>query len=252
MLFFIIRRAPFLSIFLALVALFEPFPPPSALAQTESGPQRRLAVGGVDREWFKIPWKPSAGYEKSFETDIKLSQMFPGKILRWSNLLALKLENGQFVRLTDMGIDDTVGGFNCCEIFRLRDYWSDIGHYVVYVDRFETSNTLIISDITANFIEVKGHPYRDSMVPGLFIAVSSDDMEGYSAELWELENSAWKQVYKCEELVYNTSFFGWEEPRRAIFLITERDGTTRKATLSEDKGVWNTVACENERRPSRQ
>jgi hypothetical protein len=169
--------------------------------------------------------------------------MFPGKILRWSNLLALKLENGKFVWLTDMGIDGTVAGFDCCEIFRLQDYWSDIGYYVVNVHKGENGSTLVVSDVTANFIEVKGHAYRDPKMPGLFISVLTDDMEGYSAEVWELKNSSWKQVYKCNDLIYNTSFFGWEEPRRAIFLITERDGTTRKVPLSEDEGVWKTEAC---------
>jgi hypothetical protein len=228
-----------------LAALFVLCAPP-AFGQTDGGPQPRLQIGSINENWLGSFWKPPAGREKEFETESRASKLYPGKIVRWSNLLALKLENANFVWLVDMGNDPDTGGFGfyCCAIYRLMDYWSDVGYYIVDINQGETGGALIISDKTADFIKVSWPPRRDPVTPGLFITVPTGDFGPGTAEVWELKKTGWRQVYKCQNIVYGTEFSGWEGPRRALLSITAQDGSVRKAVLAEDNGVWHTDACE--------
>jgi hypothetical protein len=239
------RLGSFATVFFLFGAL-SPLHLPPAYAQTESGPHRRLRVDGIDSYWLESRWKPSAGRAEQLETEKKLVQTYSGRIVRLSNLLALKMQNGNFVWLADVQPSEANEGFGCCEIHSLQDYWPDIGYYVVDVERGETGGTLIISDKTADFIEVKGKPVRDPGNPKIFISSIASDMQGHSAEVWELKETGWRQLYKCKVLIYNTEFFGWEGPGRAIFTTAAQGGPVRKSILAGNNGVWSTEACEKE------
>ena len=209
-----------------------------------NGPVERLRVAPVDPEWFNLQWVPPAHRAAAFAHEARLANAHPGDILRWANLLALRLKNGLFVWLVDMG-DDSVSGFNCCEVHRLEAYWPALGFYLVDVNQTETGYRLLISDRTADMTRVVGPVYPDPATPGLFVSVLASDMEGYRAEIWKLEGTSWQRRYACAQLTYPTDFLRWEAPRRAVLGFRDSDtGVLREFTLAEHDSQWRTDACE--------
>lgn len=178
---------------------------------------------------------------EEFRQESSLAGKYPGKILRWTNLLALKLDNGFFVWLVDMG-DGTVSGFGCCETYRLRDYWPDTGTYVVALSQDETGSTLLISERTADYVQVSGTPYRNPANGKLFASAQQDDMNGWTLQVWELSQDRWAKLYDCRNLYYGAVFARWTGPRSAELDQSEEAKT--KFTLSATDGIWKTDACE--------
>ena len=119
------------------------------------------------------------------------------------NLLALKLDNGRYAWLVDLGDNPgdvaKMAGFGCCKFFRLLDYWPDIGTYVVSVDRGEISDVILISAHTADAVSVTGTPHRNPKNATLFVSETESDLLGYSLQVWELTRSHWRKVYDCRD-----------------------------------------------------
>ncbi len=215
------------------------------VAQTPpNGPVERLRVGPVDPEWFNLRWSPPTDRPAPFAREQLLADAYPGHILRWANLLALRLENGLFIWLVDMG-DTSVSGFNCCEFYRLEAYWPTLGSYLVHVDNVETGHRLLISDRTAETTRVVGPVYPDPRTPGLFVSVLASDTEGHRAEVWMREGTSWRRGYACARLIYPADFLRWEAPGRAVLGFRDAPASPpREFTLTQHEGQWRTGACE--------
>ena len=52
-------------------------------------------------------------HQAEFATEALAIAASNGTVLRWTNLLALRLDNGLYVQLADVG-NDMVAGFGCC------------------------------------------------------------------------------------------------------------------------------------------
>lgn len=221
--------------------------PPHATEVVQADPQPRLRVGPVDPYWLQKRWAPADGLTAEraaeFEVEARLARAHQGRIIRWSNLLALRLENGLFVWLVDMG-DASVAGFGCCEVYRLADVWPDLGFYVVFLSRDESAGYLLISARTAAAVETVWAPHRDPATPGLLVSVLSDDMLGNAAEVWHLENGAWRRAYHCPRLTYGTEFRRWDAPGRAVLTVPDGKGGEREVPLAREGGQWRTDTCE--------
>ena len=69
-------------------------------------------------------------------------------------------------------------------------------------------------------------------------------MNGYRAETWEKDGSAWHRTYTCDQLAYATDFVRWESPGKAILGSPDAPGRMREHALTKLNGVWATDACE--------
>jgi len=215
--------------------------PIAAGAEQADGPQDRLRVGEVNPEWFRDAEKFPAWRG---EQEHKLAQAYPGRILRYGNLLALKLDNGKFVWLVDMHGHPQFGWFGCCEVYRLEDFWSGQNDYVVDVSFDEYSRTWLISGAAAGVTILVGTPHRDPSTPGLVVSVLASDMSGYQAEVWERDANAWKRTYHCDQLAYTTDFIRWEGPGEVLLGGPDRTGQVHQFILARSDGQWRTDACE--------
>jgi hypothetical protein len=215
--------------------------PLAALAQQTVGPQDRLRVDDVDPDWFETAAKlrlPGDEHEQ------QLIRRYPGQILRYGNLLALKLTNGKFVWLVDVRGDPTAGWFGCCEIFTLGDFWRDQEAYVVNAEFGEYHRSWLISERTAEVTVLDGTPHRDPLTLGLVVSVMASDMEGYRSEVWERYGDSWKRTYFCGELAYTTDFLRWEAPGRAVLGGPDHSGKIHEFILTKSDGTWHTDACD--------
>jgi len=214
--------------------------------QTILAPAPRLKISAVDPQWFSRRTPPDER-RAEFEREHALAEQYPGKILRWMNLLALKLDNGLFVWLVDVGDNpaDLAGtsGSGCCESYRLQDYWPDLGLYVVTLNRSEIGSTLLISQQTADVLSVAGTPHRNAADTTSFAATTASDLEGYSVQVWGRTQTRWTKLYECQNLIYGATFAEWTGPKSLDFAV---DGHPEKRyKLSATGGAWQTDACEH-------
>jgi hypothetical protein len=204
----------------------------------------RLRIAPIMPSWIemidKYPVRPDS-------KEHGISRNYPEHIVRWGNLLALKLKDGDYIWLVDM--EGHVSGFGSTEVYTLEDYWTDQDLYVVRVGFNESSEHWLISARTAKVTILYATPYRDPANPYLFITVGSRGMMTYAAEVWEGQGDSWVRRYKCDALEYRDEFFQygvallrWDGPGRAILAAPE-PYHTREFLLAKIDGRWRTDAC---------
>lgn len=205
---------------------------------SDPGPPDSLRIGPIDPEWIRIaarlPSRPGTD-------EHRLSTAYPDRILRWGNLLALRLNNGKYLWLVDM--DGTASGHHSSEMFTLKDHWPDHGVYIVGVDFNEYSEHWLISARSAKVTKLYATPYRDPTNPTLFVTVGSHWMGASSAEVWEGAGETWVRHYKCDYLEHEARFLRWDGPGRAILASEYPQHRSEEFLLTKTNGRWHTNAC---------
>ena len=133
----------------------------------------------------------------------------------------MRLDNGLYVQLADVG-NDMVAGFGCCRAYRYAATLPT-GHYVVTLERGEARGALVISPVTGAAVEMVDVPRPDPADPATVVPVASSDMLGYRAEIWRLTDGAWARTYACDHLPYGAAFTRWEAGRVVLTVPADRD-----------------------------
>ncbi len=211
---------------------------PAHANDPEPGPPDSLRIGPIDPYWIeaaaRYPARPGTN-------EHRLSSAYPDRILRWGNLLALKLNNERFLWLVDMKGHE--GGFGASEFYELQDYWPDQGVYIVGVEFGEHGQHWLISARTARVTKLYAAAYRHSAAPGVFITSGSFTMGSTSAEVWEGGGDAWVRRYKCDYLADDAVFLRWDGPGRAILGASDPQHRSEEFVLAKTNGQWHTNAC---------
>lgn len=213
----------------------------AGLAGAQTAPSTRFRVAEVPSDWFGFTWEAPPDRPERYAAESDLIQRYPGRILRRTDLLALKLDNGLFVWLHTLTGGGN-GGFGCCEYYALHDYWPDIGQYVVAFNHGEGLSYLIVSARTAEAVEASWMPHRAPADPALFATANTQDCcSRPGIEVWRMIAERWHRLYDCQDVRYGIEFARWESPTRAILRIDQPE--RREFALEFMAGSWRTDAC---------
>lgn len=220
----------------------------AGLALASGGPQPRLQVSAADpgrledaARWRPPPETPGWAYSLH-EEQLRLAA-HPGRAFRYSNQLGLRLENGNFALLADIGVDGTVAGHMCCEVHRFRDFWPDLGFHVVVVGYSEMGAAMLISARTAEATLLAELPHRNPWVADIAAAVLTSDSAGQKVEIWRADGEVWQRVYDCANPPYGTAFLRWDASDRLILSVPAAPGGQQEVAVSLQDGRWQSGIC---------